>query len=86
MLLIVIIIINYNLITMDHVIHHKIVGLVRPVEGHKSPVLVPGAIHRQNLVSEEFQSHRFVVDIVICDWAWENRPSRRNLGFPEIMN
>ena len=21
-----------------------------------------------------------------CDWAWENRPSRRKLGFPEIMN
>ena len=46
-------------------IHHKIVGLVRPGEGHKSPVLVPGAIPRhshQNLVSEEFQSHSFVVD------------------------
>ena len=67
-------------------IHHKIVGLVRRMEGHKSPVLVPGAIPRQNLVSEEIQSHSFVVDSYICDWAWENRPSRRNLGFPEIMN
>ena len=54
--------INHNLITRDHVIHHKPDGLVRPVEDHKSPILLPGAISHQHLVTEEFQSHRYVVD------------------------
>ena len=53
---------NQYLITRDHVIHHKIIVLVRPVEELKTPILLPSAISHWNLVSEEFQSHRYVVD------------------------